>query len=869
MKRNNILMNHFYLCIVYIFLTLPIFGQTTITIQPGPAEGKDARVWSLDPSSNFSDHKMTKINAWTWSSVFGIERSFIEFDLSILPENSEITEAKLSLYYHSLPGNPEQTHYGSNNLMIRRIITSWSETGITWLNQPSSTEINHVEIPPSSSPTQDYLDMDVTGMVQDAFQDIDKKCGFSFQMKYEETYRRIGLSSSDHPNPDNWPKLEIIYTCHIDLGNDTSICSGDSIYLAVGDEYVEYIWNNGYNSLGQWVNEGGQYWVQVTGASGCIASDTIEISIIPNPAIQLNLGPDIIACFEDVITLDAGSGYENYLWNSGDTTQVIQVVESGTYIVNVNTTCGSGSDTINILFLPEIEIELGNDTIFCAGDSVYLSVDDNYSGYIWSNGCNSFSQWIDEGGLYWVQVTDTAGCIASDTILITIMPDPGLQLNLGPDIFACFDEIITLNAGPGYDNYIWSTGDTTQTIQVSSDGTFIVYVNAVCGNGSDTINVLFNPEIDISLGNDTLLCQGENLTLEPGFGFLDYLWQDGSTLPYLDVFEEGLYTVIVTDINGCSAEDDILVSYHEMSLDLPSDTGFCENLSLDLSLNQTYSAVLWMDTVYSTSFVINIEGTYWVTVIDSINEKVCVLNDTVNVETYVAPKNLQIPENVNCCLGDTVIINAGIGSAFKYIWNNGNQDSIIYLSEPGNYEIMVYNSCDTIFSQTQLVPWPTPDFQIQMQQSNETGETILFIDNEQELALWSNGFYSHFIEIDSPGNYWAEVENEYGCKSVDTMEIEPFNCNFKIPRIFTPNGDSYNSHFYLESTQIRELQIDIFNRWGEKVFNSTDPYFKWDGNRNGHPCPEGTYYWIILYNCKGFVSSDLMIQEKGTITILR
>ena len=117
-----------------LIFTSTLFSQTTIILQPGPAEGKDAKVWSLSSNTNYADHQMLKANAWTWGGTFGIERSYFEFDLSEIPPQATILSADLSLYYHFLPGNPEQTHSGNNECLIQRVTSSWDENSITWNN---------------------------------------------------------------------------------------------------------------------------------------------------------------------------------------------------------------------------------------------------------------------------------------------------------------------------------------------------------------------------------------------------------------------------------------------------------------------------------------------------------------------------------------------------------------------------------------------------------------------------------------------------------------------------------------------------------------------------------------------------------------
>ncbi len=208
------------------------FSQETIILKPGPSEGKDARVWSINPNLISGDYEYMKANAWTWGGDFGIERSFIEFDLDSIPPNVEITSAQLSFFYHFLGGNIEQTHSGDNYSLIQRIVTPWSESGTSWNNQPGATSVNEVIVPPSTEPQQDFLDIDVTDLVIDMLDDPENSYGFLFRILNEEEYRRLAFASSDHPDPDKWPMLVITYDC------DTPPLA--DFDFVVEDEFVQF-----------------------------------------------------------------------------------------------------------------------------------------------------------------------------------------------------------------------------------------------------------------------------------------------------------------------------------------------------------------------------------------------------------------------------------------------------------------------------------------------------------------------------------------------------------------------------------------------------------------------------------------------------
>ncbi|GAB4317531.1 MAG: hypothetical protein Kow00127_09320 [Bacteroidales bacterium] len=188
-------------------------------------------MWSLAPNGNFATWPYVKANAWTWDGDFGIERTYIRFDLSDISPDADILEAKLSLFYHYLPGNPEQTHQGDNQAVLMRVTGPWTEYGLTWNNQPGSSSAGMVVIPVSSGPQSDYLDIDVTEMVTDMVANPDENFGFLFKLVTEEIYRRIGLSSSDHPDPSKWPLLTITFDCEMPVAGFTFVDTGNGVYF--------------------------------------------------------------------------------------------------------------------------------------------------------------------------------------------------------------------------------------------------------------------------------------------------------------------------------------------------------------------------------------------------------------------------------------------------------------------------------------------------------------------------------------------------------------------------------------------------------------------------------------------------------------
>ncbi len=143
----------------------------SISLQPDAAAGKDAVLHGLASNANinYGNNVQFIASAWTFSSVPGVVRSVIQFDFTSIPSNATITSAKLSLYASDGSGGSPQhsTLSGPNDAWLERVTSSWSESTVTWNTQPTTTTQNRVSLPSSISPTEDYLNIDVTTLVQD------------------------------------------------------------------------------------------------------------------------------------------------------------------------------------------------------------------------------------------------------------------------------------------------------------------------------------------------------------------------------------------------------------------------------------------------------------------------------------------------------------------------------------------------------------------------------------------------------------------------------------------------------------------------------------------------------------------------------
>ncbi len=192
-------------------------AQTTDTLYPDV----DATIlYQTHPSytyhnnTNFGTYPYLFSAAGTVSGYNYYRRSLIKFDFSSIPDGSIIVDAKLSMYSYGLHENydiMQNSVYKTNSSYFRKVDTSWNESTVTWNNQPSYDTTNQVQLAESSTATEDYLEVDITALAKELFENPSTDYGLMFMDADEEKYARMTFCSSDHTDPNKRPKLEITY----------------------------------------------------------------------------------------------------------------------------------------------------------------------------------------------------------------------------------------------------------------------------------------------------------------------------------------------------------------------------------------------------------------------------------------------------------------------------------------------------------------------------------------------------------------------------------------------------------------------------------------------------------------------------------
>ncbi len=278
----------------------------------------------------------------------------------------------------------------------------------------------------------------------------------------------------------------------VDLGPNQVICEGDSLYLTAtiqgGNPPFSYVWSTGHTipeiSLLPAVAD--TFFVLVTDAFGAITADTLLVEVLETPAFQLPASAAI--CQGDSLMLMPGISGASYLWSTGSTDENLWATESGVYSLTL--TAGNGcafSQTTDLVVHSLPIIPLNAEEEACEGNSIVLDAG-NFASYEWSNQATTATQTIWQTGTYALTVTDSNGCSNNASVLVSIHPNP--VVDLGADFDLWLGDTALLAAPSGYASYAWSNGETQAEIQVTLGGTYqLTVTNSYGCSSSDAVTI--------------------------------------------------------------------------------------------------------------------------------------------------------------------------------------------------------------------------------------------------------------------------------------------------------------------------------------------------------------------------------------------
>lgn len=555
----------------------------------------------------------------------------------------------------------------------------------------------------------------------------------------------------------------------------------------------------------------------------------INIAIPPRPIIEA-LGPTVF-CPGDSVTLRVMEEYDTYLWTTGDTTRSITVKEGKNYAVTVMDYAGRTaiSPVFPVTVHPGAHPQLtqSGDVALCAGSSLTLGTMEGYLRYQWSTGDTTAAIAVTDSGRYAVAVIDSNGCFGvSDTLVVTV-EDPVVSIQPADTVLLCRGDTLLLTADEGFTHYRWNSGQATRQISVTQPGSYVVRITnaAGCTAWSDTVIVVEVPlpAAEITTQGPMTICPGDSLTLSGPSGFIEYHWSTGEDTPAIKVHAPGLYTLRVTNLNGCtSIADSVVVGITQRPLLEPGGThSICFGESLVLDAGEGYVTYQWNTGPQGRTLVVDTSGTYWADVTDAGG---CTLR-TDTVLLFVRPEIVPVitPDGpLTFCDGDSVTLDAPLG--FRgYEWSSGELTSRIVVRRSGSYTVTVFgaDNCTGTSAPMQVRVLPLPPKPVITMQGALLTSTLAhayqwLLDgvpipnaNRQNHTAARNGMYR--VRVYSVDSCWSESDEV----QVTVIGITPAAESIAVQIYPDPNHGAFTVSGHAVVPAL--LDVTVINMLGQQV----------------------------------------------------
>lgn len=695
---------------------------------------------------------------------------------------------------------------------------------------------------------------------------------------------------------------------------NTLTCASPTASLSVnpGPPGYTYTWTgpgitSGNGTATVAINQGGTYTVAVANATNtCQGSQTLSVPTDTTPPTVSSTPSGTNICFGQSTSLTA-SGAVSYLWSTAATTSVINVTPNTTTTYTVvgmaaNGCTNTSVSTVTVIPLP-VPVATNNGPL-CVGANLQLNVNAG-STWAWAgpNGFINMTQnpnipavTINEAGVYTVIAT-VGSCtgIATTSVTINALPLPTASNN-GP---VCEGVGLTFN-GSGGVFYNWSgpsgfvSNSQTPGIlapSITNSGTYTLTVTDAngCTNFTTTTAVV-NPLPAISISASTV-CANQTINLGATGGTI-YNWSgpggftsssQNPSIPNANPSMGGVYSVTVTDVNNCSSTSNTVVVVNPIPTpNANNNSPVCTGQSFALSATGglTYSwvgpngfASTAQNPLVNTS-TSNMSGTYSVTVFDNIG---CPATAVTTVTVNPLPNPSIIANNTFGCAPLCATFTVQNSTALQsVVWSvnggngaNGNTYENCF-NAAGLFTVTAgvtdINGCsNTTAYLVDVYPIPVADFNFAPIKPIVNHDEVTFTDasHSASITAWNWYFYSNATNtsnLQHPTFYYPEagtypitlvVKSDKGCVDTITKIIvvgEDFG--IYIPNAFTPNGDGLNDFFQPKGFGIKDYELEIFDRWGERIFNTKVFEEGWDGKYHrgidyGKFCKDDAYVWKI------------------------
>jgi gliding motility-associated-like protein len=525
-------------------------------------------------------------------------------------------------------------------------------------------------------------------------------------------------------------------------------------------------------------------------ANGCRTRDYQHIEYMEKEAFTL--ARDSICDYDSMLLVADIEEYlsTTYLWSTGETTDSIELQDTGMYWVQVDQGFCQFKDTFYLDYLDKPVFTLGPDSFVCYGDSIQIGATaPDAIAYNWSTGEMASTIYVDST-VSAVLTISNANCYASDTIDIVSHLLPTISL-IDDTTFCNTDSVWVDAISAGISNFVWGDGNTSAARWINKSGTFNVSFQDQYCLSLDSLIAYTDAPIPFSLGNDTAFCEGGSWTKDLTYLSADeYTWYTGTKTPdYTSTMSDVVSTIVRS--GKCFTTDTIEVTVHPYPIfKLREDTILCETDSIFIGITAVADAYLWEDGLTEAQRWINSSGEYKL----AVTTNNCTTRDSMTL-SLDAVQFLDLPGDTTFCQDERLFIDGFVDNAQEYNWNDGETADSRWVDVSGKYVLNVSTrSC------------------------GELSDSLNVLIEQCQCNVWIPSAFSPNQPNSSNPNQLNNTFNPY------------IDCPLK----------SYS--------------FKIYNRWGELIFESDDYKNKiWDGTYNGQSVPLGAYVWQLSYQLENAV----------------
>ena len=679
-------------------------------------------------------------------------------------------------------------------------------------------------------------------------------------------------------------------------------------------------WSNGaltkdLNGLGQ-----GKYTVDIVDKNGCTFQASFDLVSPLAITIEETLkDPSCAGASNGSILLKVAGGNTpySYLWSNGSTQSALQNLAAGTYKVRITDATGCSVEkeysvkNLSALTLSSFQkqdvacfgMDSGKIELALSGATGAIQVN-------WSDGYTTTNRSDLSPGTYTVKIKDQY-CEISSSFQIT-GPQEALSASVLPVNPTCYGNdgkiSVTPKGGTAPYSYKWSNGSVLKDLNGLGQGKFTVDITDKNGCSFSTTVDLVSP---LPLTMDQTIkdasCSGIangsiSIKVSGGKPPYTYLWSNGSTQSTLENLSGGTYKAKITDASGCSIEKEYWVKNQSqlavtvLKVDPVSCGGANDGrILLGVAGGNGTVNVIWEDGFTGLERTNLKSGTYKVQISDDSN---CAISNEVKVEeANPLVARIENAIEMDCDLGQLkgrawVAITGG-KPPYVIKWDNENQTTDeIQFNKSGILKVTVKDSRGCQTESEVKVTFPDYNYQGGGRLNFEFRKLVFSNEPEvtiEEQIIFESEISPEFIAWEwdfGDGNKSQERNPVHKYKTAGTFEVQlagmdVYGCTLKelnkvvvtqpeemmvIPNAFSPNGDNLNDCFIPKMKGIREFTLQVFNIWGEKLYEGSGLEITgWDGTYKGQMVPAGNYIYRIDYvNWEGIKKSS-----SGNVSLIR